>query len=172
MDIAYACLVKRSLLENADESKTVSAHWFLGDVNKIWHSGWVIFHHSGSIASNGRFRSSLSGKRTVFRVWMQTCSSLSRDCLQMKMQFSTGSTCLCLRQDSEILTILSSKQFWTVVISTCSFVSTSLAGKLHDNLFALNQDSLAMMGLNVFENVLLVSFGLFLPELEPLYALC
>jgi hypothetical protein len=42
-------------------------------------------------------------------------------------------------------------------------VSTSLAGKLHDDLFALNQDSLAMMGLNVFENVLLVSFGLFLP---------
>jgi hypothetical protein len=35
MDIAYACLVKRSLLENADESKTMPAHWFLGDVNKI-----------------------------------------------------------------------------------------------------------------------------------------
>jgi len=54
------------------------------------------------------------------------------------------------------------------VISTCHFVSTSSAGKLRDDLFALNRDSLAMMGLNIFQNVSLVSFGLFLPELEPL----
>ena len=35
IDIAYTCLIKRSLLENAEKSKTVFAHWFSGDVNKI-----------------------------------------------------------------------------------------------------------------------------------------
>jgi hypothetical protein len=35
IDIAYTCLIKRNLLENADKSKTLFAHWFSGDVNKI-----------------------------------------------------------------------------------------------------------------------------------------
>ena len=84
---------------------------------------------------------------------MQTFSDLSSDCLGIKMQFSMGSSCLCFRQDLEILMILSSRQFSTIVISICCFVLTLSAGKVSDVSLALNLDSLAMMGLNIFANV-------------------
>ncbi len=43
VDIAYVFVVKLSLLEDAEKSKTVSLHSFSGDVYKVGHTGRMVF---------------------------------------------------------------------------------------------------------------------------------